>query len=72
MVYDISIRYSSEFLREMSPEDLEVLLDSSQQRFFELRCQCSPSGRVKFVPKPHLFDKIKKDIARIKTLLKES
>ena len=71
MAYDITIKYTAEFLRGTVPEELSALLGQAQQRFFELRQQCSPHGRVKFVPKPHLFGKVKKDIARIKTILRE-
>ena len=71
MAYDITLKYKAEFLREMDNEALNVLLDQAQRRFFELRTQCSPHGRVKYVPKPHLWGKVKKDIARIKTVLGE-
>jgi len=55
----------------MSPDELNELLDQAQARFFDLRVQTSPHGRAKVVPWPHLFGKVKKDIARIKTLLRE-
>ena len=71
MAYDITLKYTPEFLRGMIPDGLNELLDQAQQRHLELREQCSPHGRVKYVPKPHLFKKVKKDIARIKTILKE-
>lgn len=70
--YDITLKYNTEFLREMGKEALNELLNHAQRRFFELRTQCSPHGRVKHVPKPHLWGKVKKDIARIKTILGES
>lgn len=72
MSYDITFKYSPEFLRGIPTELLGKLLNQAQQRFFELRAQTSPHGRVKFVTKPHLFGKVKKDIARIKTLIAES
>lgn len=71
MAYDITLKYSPDFLRGIPQDDLEVLLNQAQQRYFELRHQCSPHGRVKFVPRPDLFGKVKKDIARMKTLLAE-
>ena len=71
MSYDITLKYTSQFLREMTWEALKTLLAQAQQRFYELRQQCSPHGRVKLVPQPHLWKKIKKDIARIKTILVE-
>lgn len=72
MAYDITLKYRPEFLRGMPPEDLDRLLNQAQQRFFELRCQCSPHGRVKFVHHPDFFKKVKRGIARIKTIIGES
>ena len=69
MSYDITLKYRPELLRGMKRDGLNKLLNQAQQRFYELRRQCSPHGRVKLVPKPHLWKKIKKDIARIKTVL---
>lgn len=71
MNYDITKKYTSEFLRGCTRGNLQKLLNFAQQRYFELREQSSPHGRVKFVEKPHLFGKVKKDIARIKTILVE-
>lgn len=71
MSYDITLKYKPQFLREMTREALNKLLNQAQQRFYELRQQCSPHGRVKLVPCPHLWKKIKKDIARIKTIKDE-
>ncbi len=72
MIYDIDVKYTAEFMRESGMDSLEELLITAQQRFLELRHQCSPHGRVKFAPKPHLFKKVKKDIARFKTILREN
>ncbi len=71
MSYDITNKYTAEFLRDMTIEQLQKLLTSIQFKFLELREQTSPHGRVKYVPKPHLFGKIKKDIARTKTIIGE-
>ncbi len=71
MQYDITLKYRPQFLREMQQEDLEELIVEAQERFWELRVQTSPHGRVKDVPKPDLFKKVKRDIARIKTVLNE-
>lgn len=71
MSYDITLKYKPQFLREMPGIALNKLLNQAQQRFYELRHQSSPSGRVKYVPRPHLWKKVKKDIARIKTILSE-
>lgn len=69
MSYDITLKYKPQFLREMAIDGLSKLLNQAEQRFYELRHQCSPHGRVKFVEKPHLWKKIKKDIARMKTII---
>ena len=66
MSYDITLEYTPEFLRDMSDEDLGTLLNQAQQSFFELRVK-DASERVK----PHQFGKVKRDIARIKTILAE-
>ncbi len=71
MNYDITNKYRTEFLRDMTVGQLQKLLNKAQLRFLGLREQTSPHGRVKYVPKPHLFGKVKKDIARIKTLINE-
>jgi len=71
MAYDIEMKYKSEFLREMTRQNLTDMLKKAQQRFYELRQQSSPHGQVKLVEKPHLFKKIRKDIARMKTILAE-
>lgn len=71
MAYDITLKLKPEFLRDMTQEGLDELLNQAQKRFYELRCQCSPHGRTKFVPHSDLFKKVKKDIARIKTIMAE-
>lgn len=71
MNYDITLKYTPELLRGFTNQNLQKLLNQVQQRYYELRRQSSPHGRVKHVQKPHLFGKIKRDIARIKTILAE-
>lgn len=71
MSYDITLKYKSDYLRGIPNDGLNKLLNQAQQRFYELRQQCSPNGRVKLVNNPHLWKKVKKDIARIKTILAE-
>lgn len=68
MKYDIEIKYTPEFLQELEDRDIEELLYSAQVKFFELREQKSILRRV---DRPHLFKKVKKDIARIKTVINE-
>lgn len=71
MSYDITLKYKPDYLRDMPGDMLNKLLNQAQQRFYELRCQCSPHGRVRFAESPHLWKKVKKDIAKIKTVLAE-
>jgi ribosomal protein L29 len=71
MSYDITLKYKPDYLRGIPSDGLNKLLNQAQQRFYELRQQCSPHGRVKLVENPHLWKKVKKDIARIKTILAE-
>ena len=55
-------------LRTIPKEDLKELLDSRQRELRELRFSLS-AGKVKNIRELH---DVKKDIARIKTLLKEA
>lgn len=71
MQYDLSLQYTPEFLRGVPLEELRDLLTDVQKRHYELRVQTSLHGRVKYVKRPHWFKKIKKDIARIKTIIRE-
>jgi len=71
MKYDITIKYTPEFLRGMAIEELTGFLKQVQQRYFELRTQSSAGGREKYTLNPDLFGKVKKDIARIRTILRE-
>ena len=71
MKYDITVKYTLEFLRGCIDDDLHELLNQAKRCHFELRVQSSPTGRVKLIKTPHLFKKVKKDIARIKTVLRE-
>jgi len=54
-------------LRDLSPEDLMQKEKSFKEELYNLNYQ-RRFGRVE---KPHRFRVLKKDIARIKTLLKE-
>ena len=54
-------------LRDLSPEDLAQKEKSFKEELYGLNYQ-RRFGRVE---KPHRFRTLKKDIARIKTLLKE-
>jgi ribosomal protein L29 len=73
MTYDVTFKYKPDFLREMSIDELNQMLNQAQRKQFELRETCLMTGRRKSPQhiKQHLFKKVKRDIARIKTLLSE-
>ncbi len=71
MIYDLLIKYTAEFLRDVLSGDLELLLKTAQEKYYELRVASSGTGRVKFVENPDLWKKVRKDIARIKTIIRE-
>lgn len=54
-------------LRNLSKEELFEKLDGLKKSLFDLNSQ----RRFGKVEKPHLFQEVKKDIARILTVLKE-
>ncbi len=71
--YDKSFKYYAEKLRELPESFLKGLLQSAGLALSQLEHQ-GAIGKVKklgIMPCPHLFSKIKKDIARIKTILNE-
>jgi len=72
MAYDIALKYRPEYLRDLAFEELGIMLDQAHKAHFELRSQSSQGGRVKFPAFPDLFKKVKKDIARIKTIIGEA
>ncbi len=73
MRYEITTKYTAEYLRELCPTSLESLLFNAQEKQFELQEQCIYTGRRKTPTniKQHYFKKVKKDIARIKTITAE-
>lgn len=71
MNYDTSLKYTPKLLRGYGRLELENFQRQVKKQLFELREQYSLGGRVMVVPKPHLFKKVKGDIARIKTILAE-
>ena len=69
--YDSTLKYTSEFLRGFGRVEKQELLKQAKQHLLELREQSSCGGRVRVASKPHLFKKVRRDIARIVTILKE-
>lgn len=54
-------------LRDKTREELEQLLDDNRQELFNLRSQL----HVGQVEKPHRIPQLKRDIARLVTILKD-
>ncbi len=54
-------------IREMNPDELENELDGLKQRFFEIRTQAVTEK----LEDPSQLKKIKRDIARINTIIRE-
>lgn len=54
-------------LREKTREELEQLLDDSREELFNLQSQL----HIGQVEKPHRFRQLKRDIARLVTILKD-
>lgn len=71
MNYDITLKYTPDFLRGYNRLELEQFLREAHHQLLRLREQSAMGGRVPVASKPHLFEKDKKDIARIKTILAE-
>ena len=55
-------------LREQSIEELEAKAEDLLKELFELKCKLSEEKKIE---KPHLIQQLKKDRARILTVLNE-
>lgn len=71
MKYDMELKYTPELIRDLDRVGKNELLKQAKKQLLALREQFSVGGRVKVVSKPHLVKKVKRDIARIKTILAE-
>lgn len=54
-------------IREINPDELQAELDTLQRRFFDIRTQAVTEK----LEDPSRLTKIKRDIARFKTILRE-
>lgn len=54
-------------IREMTPEELEQKIRELREEHFKLRFQAA-SGQIE---KPHLLGSVRRDIARVLTVMKE-
>lgn len=65
--YDTKVKYDAGFLRCMRTDELFDLQESAAATLHAMRTEaqmCPPD-------KPHLFRKVRSDIARIKTILRQ-
>ena len=67
-MYDITLKYSNEVLRDQTVFELRKRVTEAIKRQYELRTQGAIMGTVEY---PDLFKKVRKDIARMKTIIKE-
>jgi len=65
--YDSTLKYTPEFLRGMTADQLELFLLAARRAGLELRAQNQLSGAVP----PDIRKKIGRDIARILTIINE-
>jgi len=66
-LYGIDYKYSGEVLRECTRQELLSMLHSAGRKKLELKTEYQLTGKTK----PHLMRKVRRDIARIKTVLHE-
>ena len=69
MIYQTDVNYTPEYLREHGFPELKELLIAAKATLAQL--QISNDGVSHIILHTHLFSKIRKDIARILTILKE-
>ncbi len=63
--YDATLKYSPEYLRECDDEELAEMIQSAQQVQLDMRTL--KAQRFGDAEKPHLFKKVRRDIARMRT-----
>lgn len=64
ITYEWDKKISMDLLRGSHPDDIEVAIEAAKQKRLELRLDQTPT-------KPHIWNKIQKDIARMETVLRE-
>lgn len=64
--YDPTLKYSAELLRDFTNDELTVLIEKAQQTLLDVKT--NKAQTLGLVEKPHLFKKIRTDIARMKTI----
>lgn len=73
-MYNVRAKYKAEYLRDLSRADLRLLAGEARDLHFVLRHQASVGGHSRMgtlTRKPHTIRKLKRDIARIETILGE-
>jgi len=67
----LSFKFTPELLRGQPIEDLQSLLEAMKEKQFEMKIASSVGGHSKRVEKPNLVKKLRRDIARVETILRE-
>lgn len=65
MKYDVTIKYTNEYIRGLPTEDLKTLAEEARATKLALETVKAQAGGM--VDRPHLFKRVRRDIARIKT-----
>lgn len=64
ITYEWDKKVSMDLLRGSHPDDIEVAIEEAKRKMLELRLDQTPT-------KPHIWGKIKRDIAKMKTVMRE-
>ncbi len=68
-MYDTIVDYTSEYLGEMTSEELKQL--GQQARATRLALETNKAQAGGWAQRPHLFKKVRRDIARIETAMRK-
>ena len=68
-MYDATVNYTNEYLRGLPAEDLRQL--SQEARATQLALRTQKAQAFGFTNRPHLFGKVRRDIARIETAIRK-
>ena len=69
--YDLTRKYTAEFLRDFDTLELNVMLSEIRLILHELRTQNAPFKGISGPVPNDIWKKVKKDKARVLTILKE-
>lgn len=67
-MYDVTVSFTNDYLRGLPTEGLKLLSKEARATQLTLRTQKAQAGG--HTDRPHLFKKVRRDIARIETELR--